>query len=59
MEAKKKAAKKVMKKDSPEERLKKLEALFEEIQYLLRREEEKEEWINGGDIRDAIKSLEL
>jgi hypothetical protein len=47
------------KKDTPEERLKKLEGFFDEIQYLLRRYNEDKDGFHAGDVEAAIKEYRL
>jgi hypothetical protein len=43
------------KKDTPEERLKKLEGFFQEVQYLLQRYNEDKDGFYAGDVEAAIK----
>lgn len=51
--------KRTIKKDTPEERLKKLEMFLQEVQYLLRKYNEDKDEFYAGDVEQAIKDYGL
>ena len=51
--------KKSSKKDTSEERFKKLEMFFQEVQYLLRKYNEDKDEFYAGDVEQAIKDYGL
>ena len=51
--------KKKKKKDTPEERLEKLENFLQEVQYLLRRYNEDKDGFYAGDVEAAIRECGL